>query len=174
MTYKNYIIRNWPLLEKFFQTHAVNWDDFEIWPASNKRHHATRGGLAIHTIETIHLVDMFSIFPCYPMADMIIAAFCHDLGKLLEYAQDGSFVMAPNSHVALSVKLYVAMCDELNETPSEDVMDMIRAHHGRVEWGSLKNADTEIERIVHAADHGGCVLHAVHSLLESIGEKNEN
>jgi 3'-5' exoribonuclease len=135
---------------------------FADTPASAGHHpipHQERGGLALHTLEVLTA----AVSMCGEDRDManlaIVAAICHDYGKIHEYAfLDGKATKLPFAkrigHVAYSWTYFLESAQKFGvaRDEMEEIAHAILAHHGRREWGSPVEPQTKLAYIIHAAD----------------------
>lgn len=133
-----------------------NVEKILVWPAAKGIHHAYKGGLLQHTKEVIDiakaLCEVMEIEYEGEMYNNILAACAlHDLYKIKEYTFENNITGSNDSFYDEDISHTLAMFAQLTNV-NPRVAVLIGAHHGRVEWGALKEADKVDELIVHYAD----------------------
>lgn len=125
-------------------------DEFFIYPAASKMHHAYVGGLAYHSIGMLHLADGFIENYPYLNRDYIYAGILlHDIGKTIElsgvinteYSLKGQLI----GHLVLGAMQIETMAKELGFEDCEEVLfleHMLISHHGQPQFGSAKKPMT--------------------------------
>lgn len=125
-------------------------DDFFLFPAAQKFHHAYVGGLASHTLGMLDLIDGFLKNYDYLDSDYLYAgAILHDLGKTIEftglvnteYGLEGQLL----GHLVIGSQLINKKAAELGYEDTEEVLilsHMIISHHGQLAFGSAKKPAT--------------------------------
>jgi 3'-5' exoribonuclease len=150
-------------------------------PNSGHKHHAYPGGLAVHTLEVLEKAlsmnapggsgDRVNFLDSPSNQIIITAAIWHDFAKIHEYAwpearkvgaitlePDGTIIKTPYkkliAHVAGSYAEFLNASRAVNLDPNltEQIGHCILAHHGRLEWHSPVEPQTEEAYILHAAD----------------------
>lgn len=127
-----------------------NEDDFFIYPAASKLHHAYVGGLAYHSIGMLHLADGFIENYPYLNKDYIYAGILlHDIGKTIEltgvvnteYSLKGQLL----GHLVLGAMQIERAAKELGYEDCEEALileHMLVSHHGQPVFGSAKKPMT--------------------------------
>lgn len=125
-------------------------EDYFIYPAAVKLHHAYVGGLAYHSIGMLHLADGFINTYPYLQKDYIYAGIMlHDIGKTIEltgainteYSLKGQLL----GHLVLGAMEIDQTAKELQyETANETLIleHMLISHHGQPQFGSAKRPMT--------------------------------
>lgn len=125
-------------------------DEFYIYPAASRMHHAYVGGLAYHSIGMLHLADGFIENYPYLNKDYIYAGILlHDIGKTIElsgvvnteYSLKGQLL----GHLVLGAMQIEAIAKELGYSECEEVLfleHMLISHHGQPQFGSAKKPMT--------------------------------
>lgn len=123
---------------------------------TSNHHHAYKGGLVVHTQEVILLADMLGKFHDCWSPELLISASWHDYGKIYDYDENGVKIPGrdKSSHIEDSV------CELIQQSVTNGryynqgrIIGMIEAHHGKLEWGSLKVPETTEEKVLHMADY---------------------
>ena len=121
-------------------------DDYFLYPAATKMHHAYIGGLAYHSISMLKLAD--GVIAAYPYLnkDYIYAGIMlHDIGKIKEltgivapeYSVEGQLI----GHLVLGAMEIKEAAKELGFENTKEAMlleHMLIAHHGMPQFGSAK------------------------------------
>lgn len=116
----------------------------------DKKHHVYVGGLLVHTAEVMQYCRAIS-----NNEDLITAVIFHDCAKIFDYDEHGQKTPYRNliRHVAGSFGIFSEMLrGEIPEARFNNIGHGILAHHGRKEWGSPVEPQTELALILHQAD----------------------
>ena len=131
-------------------------------PAAKSMHHAQRGGLLYHTVTMLEAAT--AICALYPGvdADLVAAgAILHDLGKLDEFATDGTGLVSDYTLQGNLVGHIVGGIAALDRCGRELGVDnellmllehMLLSHHGQPEYGSPKPPMIPEALILHMVD----------------------
>lgn len=127
--------------------------------------HREPGGLVIHTAEVVSWVKNLAWGTPLDMKVLLLSAIWHDYGKIFEYRrkEDGSFEKVPEILEKLGHPYCSAMAFkrdwELNPflksitgPRAEHIEHCILSHHGRREWGAIKEPATPEALLLHTAD----------------------
>jgi 3'-5' exoribonuclease len=128
-------------------------------PAARNMHHAYIGGLLEHTLSMASIASMLADHYPYVNKDLLLAGvLLHDMGKTEEYRIDGSFGFSEDGrlvgHIVRGAVLVEQTAAEL-DFPEEDLrqlMHLILAHHGNLEWGSPVKPKTIEAILLHQID----------------------
>jgi 3'-5' exoribonuclease len=138
---------------------------FCLWPGSSDKHHSFDGGLTEHTYEVIYRsMDGINLVDRQSNKTMdgdvlFVSALLHDYGKIHVYTQ-----VEPNVWVKTpdyTKSLHIQKSDEyfwntfahlFDSDTAKHISHCIRAHHGRIDYGSLEEPRTPEAWAVHLAD----------------------
>ncbi|MCR5350175.1 MAG: HD domain-containing protein [Acholeplasmatales bacterium] len=121
-------------------------DDFYIYPAATRMHHAYIGGLSHHTIGMLHLaLSMIENYPYLNKDYLISAIILHDITKTKElteevfpqYSADGQLL----GHLVMGAMEINLSAKKLGYENSKEAMvleHMIISHHGIPQFGACK------------------------------------
>lgn len=127
---------------------------FALAPGGSSHHHTFEGGLAIHTLEVVETV----ISMTNANENAVAAAMMHDFAKVYEYDIVGDkIIKLPFSrlvgHVVYSWYLFMRRAHwQLDQETIDEISHAMLAHHGRREWGSPVEPQTDIAFALHSAD----------------------
>jgi 3'-5' exoribonuclease len=115
-------------------------------------HHAYPGGLLVHTAEVMNMVLCMDGYK--DPVPLIFAALYHDWGKVKDYSEAGERTTHYHNvgHIVASYEHWRAASLVLSADLSDRVGHIILSHHGRREWGSPVEPQTEEAYIFHQAD----------------------
>lgn len=148
---------------------------YKVCPAAKTIHHAFLGGLLVHSLQLIKLVE--AILPHYENLDrsiLIFGAAFHDFGKIYElsyahgfgYTDEGKLV----GHIAIGVQLVDRKILAIPDFPKDLEMQLkhiILSHHGRLEYGSPKRPHTLEAQLLHHLDDMDSKINSIQTLMES-------
>ncbi|MDD4184876.1 MAG: HD domain-containing protein [Candidatus Izemoplasmatales bacterium] len=153
-------------------------DDFYMFPAATKFHHAYISGLAYHTYSMLKLADGFlQVYP-FLSSDLVYAGvILHDIGKILEFdTYEGSEYTIKGrliGHITMGANLIDQAARELGYEESEEAMllsHIMISHHYYGNFGSPKKPNTAEALIIHFLDNIDskvCVLGEELELIET-------
>lgn len=170
---KNKIIKD--VLEKIYQDKK---EDFYLYPAATKFHHAYISGLAYHTHSMLKLAKGFLEVYDWLNADLLYAGIIlHDICKILEFDSfEGSNYTIKGKligHIAMGVSLIDEVAKELNYQDEEEVMlleHILLSHHYYGNYGSPKKPNIAEALMIHFIDNidsKTCVLGEELDLVET-------
>lgn len=125
-------------------------EQFFLYPAASRLHHAYVGGLAYHSVGMLHLADGFLENYAYLDKNYIYAGILlHDIGKTIEltgvvnteYTLSGQLL----GHLVLGAMEIQKTAQELGYEHTEEVLlleHMLISHHGQPQFGSAKKPMT--------------------------------
>lgn len=145
--------------------HVLNNPDFTQCPASEKHHHNYEGGLLGHTTDLLCRLRPYFTLEHIDQDVLITAAIWHDYHKIYEYNWHHDdvlerFVISKLPYTRLighivggySEFVRVAAAHELNTTTTAKIGHCILSHHGRQEWGSPVEPQTDEAFLLHTMD----------------------
>lgn len=139
-----------PILKEITKSiYEEHKEKFLKFPAGKSLHHAVVGGLVWHVVSMLRIAK--HIIQLYPQIrkDLLYAGIClHDLGKVVElsdpvapeYTKVGNFL----GHITIVNMFIDRKAQTLKDDPNfkkdfhqvYELMHIISAHHGKLEWGS--------------------------------------
>jgi 3'-5' exoribonuclease len=137
------------------------YDDFYLYPAATKFHHAYIGGLSYHTATMMQLSDGFiKVYPFLNRDLLTAGIFLHDILKIKElsnyagpeYTVEGRLL----GHITMAVKELEVEAQKLGVRNSEEVLlleHMILSHHYYPNYGSPKKTNIPEALILHFIDN---------------------
>lgn len=125
-------------------------NDFYLYPAATKLHHAYVGGLAYHTLGMLNLVDgLVANYPYINKDYMYSGIILHDIGKVIEFSGVENTEYAPEGqllgHLLIGCNEIKAAAIRLGYDESEEVfmlLHMVASHHGQPLYGAIKKPAT--------------------------------
>ena len=155
-----------------------NQQDFYLYPAATKFHHAYIGGLSYHTATMLKLIDGFmSVYPFLKEDLLIAGVFLHDICKVTElsnyagpeYTREGKLL----GHITMGVKEVEVVANELGHRGTEEVLliqHMILSHHYYGNYGSPKKTNIPEALILHFIDNIDSKMTVLQESLDQINE----
>lgn len=140
-------------------------------------HHNYIGGLAEHTLNVMYLTTILcDRYDCRHSEIAVLSAKLHDIGKILEFNFNGPFKYSIRGELEGHITIGVQMIDEaVRSKPtfySEDFINRVKGcivqHHGKIEYGSPKNANMEESIIVNFADSIDARMNKLYQLKEIV------
>ena len=136
-------------------------DDFYLYPAATKFHHAYISGLAYHTHSMLKLSEGFLKVYTFLNEDLLTAGIIlHDICKIFEFDSfEGSEYTIKGKligHIAMGVTLISDTAKELGYTDEEEVLlleHIILSHHYYGNYGSPKKPNIAEALIIHFIDN---------------------
>lgn len=153
---ENKVIKD--IVDDIYESHKQN---FYLYPAATKFHHAYIGGLSYHTSTMMKLLDGFyAVYPFLNMDLLIAGVFLHDVCKTTElsnyagpeYTKVGKLL----GHITMGVKLIETVAVKLGYQDQEEVLlleHMVLSHHYYGNYGSPKKTNIPEALILHFVDN---------------------
>ncbi|MBU1145068.1 MAG: HD domain-containing protein [Firmicutes bacterium] len=146
------------ITEKIYLDHA---DDFYLYPAATKFHHAYISGLAYHTYSMLELADGFiKVYPFLNQDLIYSGIILHDVCKIKEFdSYEGSEYTIQGrliGHITLGANLIAITAKELGYENDEETMllqHIIISHHYYGNFGSPKKPNIAEALIIHFIDN---------------------
>jgi len=153
-------------------------DDYFLYPAATKMHHAYIGGLAYHSTSMLKLAE--GVIKAYPYlnSDYIFAGIMlHDIGKIKElsgivspeYSDEGQLI----GHLVLGAMEIKLMAKELGYENTKEAMlleHMLISHHGMPQFGSAKKPLTAEALVLWYIDSIDSKIRTLETELDKINE----
>lgn len=146
-----------------------HFDDFFNYPAAVSMHHNYFSGLAYHTYSMLKLSEVYLELYPFINKDLVYSGIIlHDLGKIIElsgpkgteYTKRGKLI----GHITLGVNEIYKVCVEHGIEETEEVVNLLHiilAHHGQLEYGSPKEPATPEAALIHFLDYNDSRLAAL-------------
>lgn len=168
----NQVIKN--VTKKIY---ADNKNDFYLYPAATKFHHAYISGLAYHTHSMLRLAKGFLEVYDWLNPDLLYAGIIlHDICKISEFdSYEGSNYTIKGKligHIAMGVSKLDEVAKELGYSDEEEVMllqHILLSHHYYGNFGSPKKPNIAEALMIHFIDNidsKACVLGEELDLVE--------
>ncbi len=151
-------------------------DDFYLYPAATKFHHAYISGLAYHTLTMLKLAEGFMMVYPFLNPDLMIAGIIlHDVTKILEfdsyegneYTVQGRLV----GHITLGANAIALSAKKLGYEDSEEAMllqHIILSHHYYGNFGSPKKPNIAEALAIHFIDNIDSKIAVLGEALEEV------
>lgn len=141
------------LLEEPFHSQYANA------PAARSMHHGYIGGLLEHSLSMAALARHLAGHYPHVDADLLVSgALLHDMGKALEYSLEDGFSHSDDGrlvgHIVRGIVLVEKAAAELAfpEAKLRQLVHLLAAHHGTLEWGSPVVPKTLEAILLHQID----------------------
>lgn len=145
-------------------------------PAAANNHHAYLTGMSYHVFNMLKIVDLFDLNQKdYDV--LVTAIILHDIGKCYELQNDlvVSYTTTGNllGHLAIGYEIVYKYLEQnnLNCNLTKEVLNLILAHHGKIEYGNLKLCQSRNEHIINVIDTIDAYLN---SFIEKLEENDNN
>lgn len=168
---ENKIIKE--IVESIYET---NKQDFYLYPAATKFHHAYIGGLSYHTATMMKLTEGFmEVYPFLNKDLLIAGVILHDICKVKElsnyagpeYSKEGKLL----GHITMGVKEVELVASKLGYLGTEEVLlieHMILSHHYYGNYGSPKKTKIPEALILHFIDNIDSKMTVLQETLDHI------
>lgn len=136
-------------------------DDFYLFPAATKFHHAYISGLAYHTYSMMQLADGFlKVYPFLSSDLLYSGIFLHDIAKIMEFDSfEGSEYTIPGrliGHITMGTNLIHEVAHQFGLLDNEEVMlleHILISHHYYGNFGSPKKPNVAEALVIHFLDN---------------------
>ena len=133
---------------------------FKRAPAAKRMHHAYIGGLLDHTLSLVRLCRLVAgNYPNLHLDLLLAGAILHDIGKIEELTYAKSFDYTNEGrllgHIVMEVIYVNQVANQIAGFPEElrlQLLHLLVAHHGKVEFGSPKVPMTLEALVLHYLD----------------------
>lgn len=162
------------LVDAFFDEKGRK--DFVNSSAARSMHHAGRGGLAVHVLEICRIcLSLADLFPDLDRPTLVCGALFHDIGKLEEmhtdpfevtYTRPGNLI----GHLVLGVARLEGLCEKagLPVELKEHLFHLILSHHGRIDYGAVKEPMSMEAVVLAEADMLSARLNTIRNLVQDV------
>lgn len=166
-----------PMVDLYFGD-AERSAAFAAHTAARTVHHAGRGGLAVHSLEVCRTcLAMADVYPGLDRPILAVGALFHDVGKIEEMDSDPfetSYTVPGNivGHMVLGAMTVREYCERTNVPgPLRDhLIHLILSHHGRVEFGAVKEPATREAQVLAQADMLSARMNSMGARLAELKE----
>ncbi len=153
-----------PWVRKLLETMLIHDTErraaFAKAPAAKSLHHVFLGGLLEHTLSVAAMAGRACEHYRALNRDLVIAGvLLHDLGKTAELSYQRSFGYTDignlMGHITLESHWIVRAMDQISDFPEElrlQILHIVLAHHGKLEFGSPVLPKTPEALLVHYLD----------------------
>lgn len=157
--------------------HILNYtaNDFFVYPAAKKHHHAFVGGLGFHTISMLRIAR--AVAGQYPNINKSLlygGVLLHDVGKTFElsdpltteYTLEGNLI----GHITIVTEMIGEACRDLEIDKQDEKVTLLKhmmlSHHGKHEWGSPVLPHIMEAEILHYIDNLDAHIQMMQTALE--------
>lgn len=150
-----------PLVALVESIYEENREKLMYWSAAKSVHHNFSGGLLYHTFRMVRSgMTLSQVYPSLKKDVLLAGIALHDIGKLEELATDNLGVAEYTVDGSLFTHAYIGMrmIEETGKklgTPEDlvrQVMHVIAAHHGQLDWGAIAVPATPEAMVCHHID----------------------
>jgi len=163
------LIENPVIREITAHIYHLHKNDFYLYPAASKFHHAYISGLAYHTHSMLQLARGFLKVYTYLNYDLMVSGIIlHDICKIFEFSsyENSEYTLKGKliGHITMGVKLIHEVAISLGYQEKEEVMlleHILLSHHYYGNFGSPKKPNIAEALMIHYIDNidsKACVL----------------
>jgi 3'-5' exoribonuclease len=156
-------------------------DSFKKHPAAISIHHNWVGGLLEHVLEVLRYCELSAeLFPELNKDLLFTGAILHDIGKLQEMEMTarikGTNKGMFSGHVLLGSIIVSNKMNELkiDEETKNKILHMIVSHHGKMEYGALKEPMFPEAVTLHYADESSSKIAEMLNFVNDNKEDTED
>ncbi|WP_105619970.1 HD domain-containing protein [Vallitalea okinawensis] len=166
-------------LNTYFFDNPAFMEKFQKGIGGLVQHHNYLGGLVEHTLNVMYLTKVYAERYHVKHKELaILAAKLHDIGKIVEYDTNGPFTVTMRGDMEGHIVIGLSMLEKAFEAGgalySDEFKDRLRGiivqHHGKVEYGSPKSANTPEAYIVNLADQADAVMNKIEKIKKETKE----
>ncbi len=169
------------LLKSFFSNEAF-MKSFKVHSAAKSVHHGFIGGLLQHTLSVAQICDDMAAHYSFVNRDLLVTgAILHDIGKIYELsefpANDYTDAGQLLGHIVIGSQLvsnHIARIPQFPKRLASELVHMILAHHGELEYGSPKKPAIVEAMILSFADNMDAKVETMYEALSSKQPQNED
>ena len=154
---------------------------FKNHPGAISIHHNWKGGLLEHTLEVVEYCEKsLVLFPSLDRDLLIAGAILHDIGKLEELETTsrikGSEIGQLAGHLVLGVSFLIGKLKEsdLESLKKNKLIHLLVSHHGKIEYGSPKEAMFPEAVALYYADELSSKLSEMTNFVEESKDSTED
>lgn len=169
------------LLNDYFFKDQDFISKFKIAIGGISMHHNYIGGLCEHTLGVMYLTKVLcDRYNCRRREIAVLSAKLHDIGKIYELDYNGPFKYTLQGelegHIAIGVQLIDRAFNNIDYPFSDDFIRRIKGciiqHHGKIEYGSPREANMEESFILNYADSVDATLNRINQIKEVTKENS--
>lgn len=146
-----------------------------IAPAAKNMHHAFRGGYLEHVLTLCKLaLNVLNVYPYVNKELVLSGLLLHDIGKLWELTYETDFNYTTEGrllgHIVLEYDFVKLKILEIPDFPKEtelNLLHIILAHHGELEYGSPKRPKTPEALLVSMLDNMDAKMKAMKTAIDA-------
>ncbi|GEN30938.1 3'-5' exoribonuclease [Cerasibacillus quisquiliarum] len=150
-------------------------EDFKVYPAASKNHHAYVSGLAYHTVGMLRIAESFcALYPELNKDLLFAGVILHDIGKIREYEgivnTEYSFEGKLLGHISM-INEEIGMTAKSLGIEGEEVTllkHLVLSHHGKLEWGSPVQPIIMEAEILHLIDMVDAKMDTLRTALRDV------
>lgn len=170
-----------PWIRKLLKTLLVENPElranFAKAPAAKSLHHVCLGGLLEHSLSVVGMAEKACSHYQALNRDLVLAGvLLHDIGKTAELSYERSFGYTDEGnllgHITLETQWIARAMAQIQDFPSElrlQILHIVLAHHGKLEFGSPVLPRTPEALLVHYLDDLDGKLEAMFRLIGDEG-----
>ena len=150
------------------------------WPAAQIKHHNYKGGLLWHTYRMLLMaINATNVYTNINKSLLLAGTALHDIGKLYEFdinkcgkVEDYTLEGKMLGHLMLGTMTIINTIKsnkiEISKEKKLLLEHMITAHHGKLEWETIKKPEIIEAYILHMLDKLDADLEQIQTSLEKV------